>query len=77
VTKRNRARLWQRAAELDELVVAAGGRFYLAKDATLSRKSFASFMGEDRIARFLDWKSRLDPEGRLETDLFRRVFPSR
>jgi hypothetical protein len=34
-------------------------------------------MGEDRIARFLDWKSRLDPEGRLETDLFRRVFPSR
>jgi len=77
VTERNRARLWDLAAELDELVVSAGGRFYLAKDSTLSRKSFAAFMGAERIERFLALKRRLDPESRLETDLFRRVFPAR
>lgn len=76
VTARNRERLWALAAELDELVVAAGGRFYLAKDSTLSRKSFASFMEADRVARFLEWKRVLDPESRLQTDLFRRLFPT-
>jgi FAD/FMN-containing dehydrogenase len=76
VTAANRTSLWELAAELDELVVAAGGRFYLAKDATLSRKTFAAFMEPDRIARFLALKRALDPEGLLSTDLYRRVFPA-
>jgi decaprenylphospho-beta-D-ribofuranose 2-oxidase len=76
VTQANRAKLWGLAAELDDLVVGAGGRFYLAKDSTLRPQSFRSFMGGDRIDRFLAWKRELDPENRFQTDLFRRVFPA-
>lgn len=74
VTQANRRKLWDLAVELDDLVVGAGGRFYLAKDSTLRPRSFRSFMGEDRIERFLAWKRELDPENRLQTDLFRRLF---
>src|SRR5581483_3532885 len=74
VTARNRARLWALAADLDRIVLDAGGRFYFAKDSTLSRRSFAPFLAEDRMRRFLALKRRCDPEGLLATDLYRRLF---
>ncbi len=74
VTAANRARLWALAAELDRLVIAAGGRFYFAKDSTLSATSWAPFLGEERVQRFLALKRALDPDALLQTDLWRRIF---
>jgi FAD/FMN-containing dehydrogenase len=76
VTDQNRERLWRLAAEMDRLVVAAGGRFYFAKDSTLHPSRLVDYLSEERVRRFLDLKHECDPEGLLETNLFRRVFGS-
>jgi decaprenylphospho-beta-D-ribofuranose 2-oxidase len=74
VTERNRQRLWQMCEELDEVVLAAGGRFYFAKDATLRADRVPQFLGEDTVAEFGRLKARCDPEGLLQSDLARRLF---
>ena len=74
VTARNRARLRALAADLDRLVVEAGGGFYFAKDSTLTPQSLASYLREERVQRFLALKAACDPEARLQTDLYRRLF---
>jgi FAD/FMN-containing dehydrogenase len=76
VTAANRARVWALAGELDQVVLAGGGRFYLAKDATLTRESFVAALGSDRIERFLALKRQLDPGEILQTDLYRRLLSS-
>lgn len=60
--------------ELDRLVLDAGGRFYFAKDSTLSTAARNALVAEERTQRFLALKSRVDPEMLLQTDLYRRVF---
>ncbi len=74
VTKRNRRRLWALAAEMDKVVVEAGGRFYFAKDSTLSRESLNSYLEEERVQKFMHLKRACDPDAILETDLYRRIF---
>ena len=76
VTERNRAALWNLAAELDAIVLNAGGRFYFAKDSTLHPSRLNDYLGETRVRRFLDLKRQCDPENLLQTDLYRRVFQS-
>ncbi|NPA05909.1 MAG: FAD-binding oxidoreductase [Chloroflexi bacterium] len=60
--------------ELDRLVLDAGGRFYFAKDATLTPDTAAAFLGEQALRTFFELKATWDPEDRLQTDLYRRVF---
>ena len=55
-------------------VTAAGGRFYFAKDSTLSPESYAPYLREEGTRRFLELKQRLDPDALLQTDLYRRIF---
>ncbi len=74
VTAANRARVWALAAALDPLVVEAGGRFYFAKDSTLTRASLARWRAEERVQRFLALKRACDPEARLQTELWRRLL---
>ena len=74
VTNDNRARLWALAAEIDSIVIAGGGRFYFAKDSTLHPARLQSYLGEERVQKFLALKRRLDPENLLQTDLYRRLF---
>lgn len=74
VTKKNRQKLWALCAELDALVLAAGGRFYFAKDVTLHPSRLQNYLAEERVQTFLDLKKKLDPENLLQTDLFRRIF---
>ncbi len=62
------------ARELDEIVLRAGGRFYFAKDSTLRPEVATAYLGEERIAQFRTIKHRCDPDGLLETELWRRVF---
>jgi FAD/FMN-containing dehydrogenase len=76
VTARNRRRLWQHAAELTRVVLDAGGRFYFAKDSTLTAPELDAYRAEERVQRFLAMKRSLDPEALLQTDLWRRLFPS-
>jgi FAD/FMN-containing dehydrogenase len=76
VTASNRRRLWEHAADLTRVVLDAGGRFYFAKDSTLTAAQLAAYRAEERVQRFLALKRALDPETLLQTDLWRRLFPA-
>jgi FAD/FMN-containing dehydrogenase len=74
VTKGNRERLVQLTREMDEIVLAHNGRFYFAKDSVLRPEVARAYLGEATIARFRALKQRCDPDGVLETNLWRRIF---
>lgn len=74
VSAHGRTKLWNLTAELDQIVIESGGRFYFAKDSTLSHHRMESFLQEDRVQQFLKLKQECDPESLLQTDLYRRVF---
>ncbi len=74
VTEENRSKLWALTERLNALVLSAGGRFYMAKDATLTREAFRSFIGEKALHTFLELKRRFDPQGLFETELSRRLL---
>lgn len=74
VTPERRGGLASLAAEMDRLVVDAGGRFYFAKDSALHRMSLGDALGEARVDAFCALKSQCDPENLLQTNLYRRLF---
>ena len=74
VTDRNRARLREMLQEFDRIVLDAGGRFYFAKNSDTSAESARKFLGDDTISKFRKLKKRCDPNGLLESDLYRRLF---
>jgi len=57
--------------ELDDMVLAAGGRLYFAKDSRLSPEK-AQLM-YPRLDEFRKIKNRIDPEHKLTSDLARRL----
>jgi decaprenylphospho-beta-D-ribofuranose 2-oxidase len=57
--------------ELDALVVSAGGRIYLSKDARLRPDLVATMY--PRLAEWQSVRARLDPTGVMSTDLARRL----
>lgn len=74
ITKRNREKMAQLAREMDEIVLAAGGRFYFAKDSTLRPETAVAYLGQETLDQFLLLKQRCDPNHIMETNLWRRVF---
>jgi len=57
--------------ELDELVVAAGGRLYLAKDARQSRATFEAGYGD--LAGFREVRRTVDPTAKITSRLAARL----
>jgi decaprenylphospho-beta-D-ribofuranose 2-oxidase len=57
--------------ELDESVAAAGGRIYLAKDARMRPERLAAMY--PRLDEWREQQARLDPAGRMQCDLSRRL----
>jgi decaprenylphospho-beta-D-ribofuranose 2-oxidase len=65
-----RKMLW----EMMHPVIAAGGRFYLAKDDLLTHALFRQSIGDAAVDAFLALKQHHDPSMLFQSDLFRRVF---
>ncbi len=74
VTPGNREALFEHCRALAERVFDAGGRFYFAKDLVLPRGAARRLFAPETLERFLALKKKLDPEGLLQTDLWRRVY---
>src|SRR6266700_37257 len=60
--------------ELMDLVIEAGGRFYLAKDSLLTNALYRQSIGDAAVEAFLHLKRLYDPETLFQSNLFRRVF---
>ena len=74
VTEKNRSKLWELCGKMNDVVLANGGRFYFAKDATLRPQDFKAFLGEETLKKFAELKKKYDPENILQTDLSRRLI---
>lgn len=76
VTERSWPVLQGLCHRMNDLVTAAGGRFYLAKDSTLRPEDAAAYLG-DSLGRLRELKRELDPCGVLTSALAQRIglFP--
>jgi len=74
VTRTNRASLLRLCDELTEIVLEGGGKFYFAKDMVIGHRAMLSMFPTEKREAFMGLKGELDPEGILETNLWRRVF---
>jgi decaprenylphospho-beta-D-ribofuranose 2-oxidase len=74
VTDKNRDKLWALCHSMNDVVLACGGRFYFAKDATLRPQDFKAFLGEETLRKFSYLKQKYDPDNILQTDLSRRLM---
>ncbi len=66
--------LQQMLQHMIAMVIAGGGRFYLAKDHFLTPVQYRESVGDQVVDSFLQLKRQFDPEMRLQSDLFRRLF---
>jgi len=74
VSPRRREALWRHCAALTEIVLAAGGRFYFAKDLVIGPRDAERAFPPQNLQRFLELKRTLDPGMLLQTNLYRRIF---
>jgi decaprenylphospho-beta-D-ribofuranose 2-oxidase len=74
ITPRTVRLLHDMLRELMELVIEAGGRFYLAKDSLLTSVLYRQSVGDGAVDTFLQLKQRYDPDMLFQSDLFRRVL---
>ena len=70
----NPKNLGELTRELNQIVLQGNGRFYFAKDSTLTADVVRSYLGEESIKKFKALKKKYDPDEILQTDLYRRCF---
>ncbi|MDE2126224.1 MAG: FAD-binding oxidoreductase [Armatimonadetes bacterium] len=66
-------RLARLADALNETVLKANGRFYLAKDSTLTPAAARAWLGDAALGQFLAHKQALDPGAVLQSALAHRI----
>jgi FAD/FMN-containing dehydrogenase len=74
VTAANRRRILELTAAMDEVVLGAGGRFYFAKDSTLSGTTTQKYLGQTAITQLRKLKAETDPDHLLQHDLYKRLL---
>ena len=74
ITNANRAQLGKMLQEFDKIILQAGGRFYFAKNSETTAETARAFYGEETLEKFRKLKKRCDPNGLLESNLYRRLF---
>jgi decaprenylphospho-beta-D-ribofuranose 2-oxidase len=74
VTPSNREKMRDMLFEFDKIVLANRGRFYFAKNSETTAETALAFYGEAAVKKFKALKKRCDPNGLLESDLYRRIF---
>ncbi|MHB8777271.1 MAG: FAD-binding oxidoreductase [Anaerolineales bacterium] len=74
ITGNNRTKLSSMLQEFDRIVLASGGRFYFAKNSETTAETALAFYGTETLKKFRKLKKRCDPNGLLESDLYRRIF---
>lgn len=74
VTNSTRAKMSAMLQEFDKIVIEHSGRFYFAKNSETTSETALAFYGEEAVAKFKKLKKRCDPNGLLESDLYRRIF---
>lgn len=74
VTAKNKQRLVKLTQMMDEIVLKYNGRFYFAKDSVVRPELARAYLGDDTIDQFCQLKQRCDPDGLLQSNLWRRVF---
>lgn len=72
VTEENRTRLWDLARRMNDHALSMGGRFYFAKDSTLTAQQAHAFLGS-ALTKFREYKKQCDPEGLLTSSLAERL----
>ncbi|MEZ0324641.1 MAG: FAD-dependent oxidoreductase [Fimbriimonas sp.] len=72
VTDKNWPRIEKLCHQMNDVVLAAGGRFYFAKDSTMRPSDARAYLG-DSLNRFQELKKHLDPEGLLTSKLAERL----
>ena len=73
ITASNREALWKMCYEMNEIVLAAGGKFYPAKDALMRPQDFQRSWGQQKVAAFRALRQRADPNRVLRSDLAARI----
>lgn len=73
VSRKNWPKLQALCHQMNDLVLDAGGRFYLAKDYTLRPTDVRRYLGEETLSEFRRLKAELDPDNLLTSSLARRV----
>lgn len=74
VTDSTRAKLRAMLLEFDKIVLAHHGRFYFAKNSETTAETARAFYGQATVDKFKKLKKRCDPNGLLESDLYRRII---
>lgn len=74
VSDRNRKQLSALTKDMNKIALDAGGRFYFAKDSTLTSEDVRMYLGEKTVKKFKQLKNKYDPDDVLQTDLYRRCF---
>lgn len=72
---REQVRLRELAREIHAIALDAGGRFYLAKDSLLTPEEWRRSLPAQSLARFAEAKRKCDPDGVLQSDQLRRIWP--
>jgi decaprenylphospho-beta-D-ribofuranose 2-oxidase len=74
VPPRKREKLIHLTQEMNKIVLSGNGRFYFAKDSTLTPDVVQAYLGDKTIEKFRALKDKVDPQHILQTDLYRRCF---